>query len=61
MAHNMKLDGSEAKHLRSLSWDVGIAKGIGERAETLSLWRQLLASVRERYLFKDHLLVHQDK
>ncbi|KAJ7399935.1 hypothetical protein BTVI_110142 [Pitangus sulphuratus] len=39
VAHDMKLDGSEAKQLRSLSWDAGIDKGIGKRTETLSLWR----------------------
>ncbi|RMC22143.1 hypothetical protein DUI87_03016 [Hirundo rustica rustica] len=57
----MKLDDSEAKQLGSLSWDVDINKGIDKRTETLSLWTSLLSSVRERYLFKEDLLVHLDK
>ncbi|KAJ7427636.1 ubiquitin carboxyl-terminal hydrolase 4 [Willisornis vidua] len=44
------LDGSEARQLGSLSRDVVIDQGIGKRQETLSLWRRLLSSVRERYL-----------
>lgn len=37
MSHDMKLDGSEAKQLESLSWDVGIAKGIGKRIKHLTM------------------------
>lgn len=55
VARDMRLDGSEAKQLGSLSWDGGIDKGIGKSTETLSLWRQLLSSVRERYSLKDDL------
>lgn len=33
--------------------------GIGKRTETL--WKWLLSSMRERYLYKDDLSVHQDK
>ncbi|KAJ7422565.1 hypothetical protein BTVI_13667 [Pitangus sulphuratus] len=50
----MKLDGSEAKQLGSLSQDTGIDKGIGKRTETLSLQ----SCVRERYLFKGDLVVY---
>lgn len=37
-------------------WDVGIDKGFGKRTETLSLWRPLVPSVKERSP-KDGLVV----
>ncbi|XP_066036397.1 uncharacterized protein [Chamaea fasciata] len=55
------LDRSEAKQLGSLSWDVVIDQGIGRTQETLSLWRRLLTSVKDRYLCKEDLQVHQGK
>ncbi|KAJ7404376.1 hypothetical protein BTVI_72480 [Pitangus sulphuratus] len=53
-ANGVTLDG-KAKQLRSLSWDVGIDQGIGKRPKTLNLCRQLLSSVRERYLCTEDL------
>ncbi|RMC19059.1 hypothetical protein DUI87_03663 [Hirundo rustica rustica] len=53
------LDGSEARQLGSLSWDVVIDQGIERTQETLSLWWQLLTSVRDRYLCKEDLQVHR--
>ncbi|RMC18097.1 hypothetical protein DUI87_04976 [Hirundo rustica rustica] len=35
--------------------------GIGRTQQTLSLWRRLLTSVRDRYLCKEDLQVHQGK
>ncbi|XP_051624901.1 uncharacterized protein LOC127461275 [Manacus candei] len=58
-ANDTILDGSEARQLGSLSRDVVIDQGIGRRQETLSLWRRLLSSVRERYLCKEDLHVQQ--
>ncbi|RMB97670.1 hypothetical protein DUI87_25821 [Hirundo rustica rustica] len=47
--------------LGSLSRDVVIDQGIGRTQQTLSLWRRLLTSVRDRYLCKEDLQVHQGK
>ncbi|RMB89024.1 hypothetical protein DUI87_34594 [Hirundo rustica rustica] len=61
-ANDTILDGSEARQLGSLSRDVVIDQGIGRTQQTLSLWRRLLTSVRDRYLCKEDLLqVHQGK
>ncbi|RMC18816.1 hypothetical protein DUI87_04712 [Hirundo rustica rustica] len=51
-ANDTILDGSEARQLGSLSRDVVIDQGIGRTQQTLSLWRRLLTSVRDRYLVK---------
>ncbi|RMC09672.1 hypothetical protein DUI87_13458 [Hirundo rustica rustica] len=59
-ANDTILDGSEARQLGSLSRDVVIDQGIGRTQQTLSLWRRLLTSVKDRYLCKD-LQVHQGK
>ncbi|RMC14538.1 hypothetical protein DUI87_09635 [Hirundo rustica rustica] len=60
-ANDPILDGSEARQLGSLSRDVVIDQGIGRTQQTLSLWRRLLTSVRERYLCKEDRQVHQGK
>ncbi|RMC16224.1 hypothetical protein DUI87_08439 [Hirundo rustica rustica] len=60
-ANDTILDGSEARKLGSLSWDVVIDQGIGRTQQTLSLCWQLLTSVRDRYLCKEDLQVHQGK
>ncbi|RMC19171.1 hypothetical protein DUI87_03775 [Hirundo rustica rustica] len=60
-ANDTILDGSEARQLGSLSWDVVIDQGIGRTQQTLSLWRRLLTSVRDRCLCKEDLQVHQGK
>lgn len=60
-ANDTILGGSEARQLGSLSWDVVIDQGIGRTQQTLSLWRRLLTSVRDRYLCKEDLQVHQGK
>ncbi|NXM96928.1 DZIP3 ligase, partial [Sylvia borin] len=54
------LDSSEAKQLRSLSWDVAIDRGIGRKTGIHSLWMRLVSSVREAYT-ADELLVYQDR
>ncbi|RMB88082.1 hypothetical protein DUI87_35539 [Hirundo rustica rustica] len=60
-ANDTILDGSEARQLGSLSRDVVIDQGIGRTQQTLSLWRRLLTSVRDRDLCKEDLQVHQGK
>ncbi|RMC14749.1 hypothetical protein DUI87_06923 [Hirundo rustica rustica] len=60
-ANDTILDGSEARQPGSLSRDVVIDQGIGRTQQTLSLWRRLLTSVRDRYLCKEDLQVHQGK
>ncbi|RMC18574.1 hypothetical protein DUI87_04466 [Hirundo rustica rustica] len=60
-ANDTILDGSEARQLGSLSRDVVIDQGIGRTQQTLSLWWRLLTSVRDRYLCKEDLQVHQGK
>ncbi|GAB0207493.1 hypothetical protein GRJ2_003215000 [Grus japonensis] len=52
-ASSLELEGREAKQLGSLSREGGINKAIGKKAQALSLWRQLLSSVRERYPFSE--------
>ncbi|RMC16613.1 hypothetical protein DUI87_06550 [Hirundo rustica rustica] len=47
-ANDTILDGSEARQLGLLSRDVVIDQGIGRTQQTLSLWRRLLTSVRDR-------------
>lgn len=63
MANDTIPDGSKARQLGSLSRGVAIDQGIGKRQETLSLWRRLLSSVRERQLCKEdlHVLLGQWK
>ncbi|RMC17921.1 hypothetical protein DUI87_05590 [Hirundo rustica rustica] len=56
-ANDTILDGSEARQLGSLSRDVVIDQGIGRTQQTLSLWRRLLTSVRDRYPCKEGLQV----
>ncbi|RMC09972.1 hypothetical protein DUI87_12762 [Hirundo rustica rustica] len=60
-ANDTTVDGSEARQLGSLSRDVVIDQGIGRTQQTLSLWRRLLTSVRDRYLCKEDLQAHQGK
>ncbi|XP_014739822.1 PREDICTED: uncharacterized protein LOC106857961 [Sturnus vulgaris] len=60
-ANDTILDGSEARQLGSLSRDVVIDQGTGRTQETLSLWQRLLTSVKDRYLCKEDLQVHQGK
>ncbi|RMC19286.1 hypothetical protein DUI87_03893 [Hirundo rustica rustica] len=60
-ANDTILDGSEARQLGSLSRDVVVDQGIGRTQQTLSLWRRLLTSVRDRYLCKEDLQMHQGK
>ncbi|RMC01811.1 hypothetical protein DUI87_21619 [Hirundo rustica rustica] len=60
-ANDTILDGSEARQLGSLSRDVVIDQGIGRTQQTLSLWQRLLTRVRDRYLCKEDLQVHQGK
>ncbi|GAB0189163.1 hypothetical protein GRJ2_001381600 [Grus japonensis] len=55
-ASSLELEGREAKQLGSLSREGGIDKAIGKKAQALSLWRQLLSSVRERYPFSEDVV-----
>ncbi|GAB0178333.1 hypothetical protein GRJ2_000298600 [Grus japonensis] len=55
-ASSLELEGREAKQLGSLSREGGIDKAIGKKAQDLSLWRQLLSSVRERYPFSEDVV-----
>ncbi|PKU35260.1 hypothetical protein llap_14435 [Limosa lapponica baueri] len=40
----MELDGAEARHLGNLSKEAGIDKALGEKSQTLSLWRRLISA-----------------
>ncbi|GAB0208219.1 hypothetical protein GRJ2_003287600 [Grus japonensis] len=55
-ASSLELEGREAKQLGSLSKEGGIDKAIGKKTQTLSLWRRLLSSVRERYPFSEDVV-----
>ncbi|KAK4811353.1 hypothetical protein QYF61_027582 [Mycteria americana] len=52
-ASSLELEGKEAKQLGSLSREGGIDKAIGKGEPALSLWRQLLSAMKERYPFKE--------
>ncbi|NXH86641.1 DZIP3 ligase, partial [Edolisoma coerulescens] len=54
------LNSYEARQLGSLSRDVAVDRGIGRRTGTLSLWRRLVASVREAYT-ADEVMAHRDR
>ncbi|TRZ09502.1 hypothetical protein HGM15179_017598 [Zosterops borbonicus] len=60
-ANDTILDKIKAKQLGSLSRDLVIDQGIKKTQEPLSLWQQLLTSVKNRYLCKKDLQVHQGK
>jgi len=55
-ANSLQLEGNEAKQLGSLSRERVIDKVIGRGAQALSLWRRLLAAVRERYPHKEDIV-----
>ncbi|GAB0180627.1 hypothetical protein GRJ2_000528000 [Grus japonensis] len=60
-ASSLELEGREAKQLGSLSREGGIDKAIGKKTQALSLWRQLLSGVKERYPFKEDVICHPGK
>ncbi|GAB0209883.1 hypothetical protein GRJ2_003454000 [Grus japonensis] len=60
-ASSLEMEGREAKQLGSLSREGGIDKAIGKKAQALSLWRQLLSSVRERYPFSKDVICQPGK
>ncbi|GAB0208093.1 hypothetical protein GRJ2_003275000 [Grus japonensis] len=60
-ASSLELEGREAKQLGSVSREGGIDKAIGKKAQTLSLWRRLLSSVRERYPFSEDVVCQPGK
>uniref|UniRef100_A0A8U8AWS9 Uncharacterized protein n=1 Tax=Geospiza parvula TaxID=87175 RepID=A0A8U8AWS9_GEOPR len=53
------LDGTEARHLGSLSQDTVIDQGMMSRASPHSLWERVLESVAQRYLCADDLYMQQ--
>ncbi|RMC20992.1 hypothetical protein DUI87_01847 [Hirundo rustica rustica] len=53
------LDGTEARHLGSLSHDPVIDQEMMREAHPCSLWEQVLESVAERYLCADDLYMQQ--
>ncbi|KAK4831213.1 hypothetical protein QYF61_016050 [Mycteria americana] len=60
-ASSLELEGKEAKQLGSLSREGGIDKAIGKGAPALSLWRQLLSAMKERYPFKADVVYRPGK
>ncbi|PKU32569.1 hypothetical protein llap_17127 [Limosa lapponica baueri] len=60
-ADSIDLDGREAKQLGNLAKEGGTDKAIGNKADTLSLWRRLLSAVKSRYPFKDDIDCHPSK
>jgi len=60
-ASNLELEGREAKQLGSLAREGGIDKAIGKKRQALSLWRQLLSDVRERYPFSKGVVYYPGK
>ncbi|XP_074889985.1 uncharacterized protein LOC142033685 [Buteo buteo] len=60
-ANSLELEGREAKQLGSLAREGGIDKTIGKGTQAISLWRQLLSSVKERYPFKEDVICQSSK
>lgn len=60
-ASSQQLEGSEAKQLGSLSRERLIDRVIGRGAQVLSLWRRLLAAVKERYPQKEDIVYQVGK
>ncbi|KAM6364484.1 uncharacterized protein J5M81_015745 [Pluvialis apricaria] len=60
-ASSLELEGREARQLGSLSREGGIDKAIGKKTQALSLWRQLLSGVRERYPFSEDVVCRPSK
>ncbi|GAB0203754.1 erbin-like [Grus japonensis] len=60
-ASSLELEGRETKQLGSLSREGSIDKVIGKGAQALSLWRQLLSGMKERYPFSDDVLCRPGK
>ncbi|PKU32055.1 ubiquitin carboxyl-terminal hydrolase 4 [Limosa lapponica baueri] len=60
-ASSLELEGREAKQLGSLSREGGIDKVIGKKTQALSLSRQLLSGMRERYPFSEDVVCHPSK
>ncbi|KAK4825487.1 hypothetical protein QYF61_027642 [Mycteria americana] len=58
---SLELEAREAKQLGSLSREGSIDKEIGKGAQVLSLWRQLLSGVKERYPFKEEIICYPGK
>ncbi|XP_033930272.1 uncharacterized protein [Melopsittacus undulatus] len=56
-----KLEGLDARILGSLAREGGIDRAIAKEERVLSLWRRLLAAVKERYPYKDDVLHHPVK
>ncbi|XP_049649580.1 uncharacterized protein LOC126035259 isoform X2 [Accipiter gentilis] len=60
-ANSLELEGREAKQLGSLAREGGIDKALGRGTQAISLWRQLLSSVKERYPFKEDVICQSSK
>ncbi|KAK4810640.1 hypothetical protein QYF61_007377 [Mycteria americana] len=62
--HKLLLEDSCARPIvveGSLSREGGIDKAIGKGAQALSLWRQLLSAMKERYPFKEDVIYRPGK
>ncbi|GAB0209328.1 hypothetical protein GRJ2_003398500 [Grus japonensis] len=59
--NSQELEGREVQQMRSLTRDWGTDKGIGRGATILSLWKQLLSSMKARYPLKEDLVNYQGK
>ena len=60
-ASNLDLEGREAKQLRFLAREGSIDRAFGKNAQALSLWRQLLSGMRERYPFSEDDVCYPSK
>ncbi|XP_061225245.1 uncharacterized protein LOC133220857 [Neopsephotus bourkii] len=60
-ADGHELEGTEAKQLGSLAREGGIDKAIAREKKSLSLWRRLLAAVKERFPYKDNVMSRSAK
>lgn len=60
-AGSLDLEGSETKHLGSLSREKDTDRAILKGTQPFTLWQWLLSAVRERCPFKEYLMFNSDK
>ena len=60
MVSNLQLERRKAKLVGSFSREGGIGMALGKGMQVLSLWRQLLSRLKEKYHCKEDIYVTQE-
>ena len=61
MGAGVQLDGTEARNLKPLTQDSGVDQVFVRETGPLSLWEQLLMSVRERFVHRKRMQEHHHR